>query len=308
MRLFTALLDSNGVAVVKYKYDDWGRSLTTVVDSSASEIANLNPFRYRSYYLDTETGFYFLKTRYYDPEIGRFMTIDDISYLNPDSINGLNLYTYCTNNPNKYVDPNGTFVVTTAMLIAMAIGAISLGTLGGITAYQNAVESGQTGWDLVNATLSGVSTGIILGAAVGFVASAGISYFVGGIASVAGKLIGDTTTSFLMGTNSFGSWESYAVAFVFGGLLKGSAPDKATRMFIDVFARPAFDQVVKMGTQGKNFDGRNYLYSVLVRGSTHGLYDYNVSTFLLGREISLSFEKIITRSFYTTMGKKFILN
>ena len=59
-----ALLDSSGMVVVKYKYDAWGKCQTTVVDSTATEIANFNPFRYRSYYLDTETGFYFLKTRY----------------------------------------------------------------------------------------------------------------------------------------------------------------------------------------------------------------------------------------------------
>ena len=93
--------------MVKYKYDAWGKCHTTVVDSTANTIAELNPFRYRSYYLDTETGLYFLKTRYYDPEIGRFMTIDDISYLDPESINGLNLYAYCFNNPVNCVDYTG---------------------------------------------------------------------------------------------------------------------------------------------------------------------------------------------------------
>ena len=58
--------------------------------------------------INEETGFYFLQTRYYDPEIGRFMTIDDISYLDPESINGLNLYAYCLNNPVMYVDASGT--------------------------------------------------------------------------------------------------------------------------------------------------------------------------------------------------------
>ena len=74
-----ALLDSNGVVMVKYVYDGWGNHGIEVVDSACETIANLNPFRYRSYYFDTETELYFLKTRYYDPEIGRFMTIDDIS-------------------------------------------------------------------------------------------------------------------------------------------------------------------------------------------------------------------------------------
>ena len=101
------ILDKTGVVVVQYKYDAWGKCQTTVVDSAANTIATLNPFRYRGYYFDTETGFYFLKTRYYDPEIGRFMTIDDLSYLDPDSINGLNLYAYCMNNPINCVDPTG---------------------------------------------------------------------------------------------------------------------------------------------------------------------------------------------------------
>ena len=93
--------------MVKYKYDAWGKCQTTVVNSNASSIAELNPFRYRSYYYDTETNLYFLKTRYYDPEIGRFMTIDDLSYLDPNTINGLNLYAYCGNNPVTRIDPLG---------------------------------------------------------------------------------------------------------------------------------------------------------------------------------------------------------
>lgn len=94
--------------MVKYKYDAWGNC---EVDASTTNttLANLNPFRYRSYYFDTETNLYFLKTRYYDPEIGRFMTIDDLSYLDPDSINGLNLYAYCGDNPVMGYDPNGTW-------------------------------------------------------------------------------------------------------------------------------------------------------------------------------------------------------
>ena len=73
----------------------------------AAHIGNKNPFRYRSYYFDTETGLYYLKSRYYDPEICRFITIDDISYIDPETINGLNLYAYCGNNPVMFSDPNG---------------------------------------------------------------------------------------------------------------------------------------------------------------------------------------------------------
>ena len=112
--------------MVEYAYDAWGNCLTTVLDINATAIANLNPFRYRGYYFDVETKLYFLKTRYYDPEIGRFITIDDISYLDPESINGLNLYAYCGNNPVMKVDGSGRFALSTILfgcLIAFIVGA-----------------------------------------------------------------------------------------------------------------------------------------------------------------------------------------
>ena len=192
-----ALLDSNGSVVVKYKYDAWGKCHTIVVDSTANTIAELNPFRYRSYYLDTETGFYFLKTRYYDPEIGRFMTIDDISYLDPDSINGLNLYAYCCSNPVLCYDPNGTFAITTAIIIGLIAGAVIGGTIGGVIAYNNASASGATGWNLVGQTVLGVLGGGIIGAAIGatigaiaWLAASAITAGIGAIASSFSALLG----------------------------------------------------------------------------------------------------------------------
>ena len=113
----TGILDREGKSIVKYKYDGWGNhvvldgngaKLTAENCTATNKVGILNPFRYRSYYYDTETGLYFLQTRYYDPETGRFITIADVSYLAPDAINGLNLYAYCGNNPVRNVDPNGT--------------------------------------------------------------------------------------------------------------------------------------------------------------------------------------------------------
>ena len=82
-----AILDSDGDIVVEYKYDAWGNH--KVVDANGNEITssthigNLNPFRYRGYYYDVETGLYFLKSRYYDPEVGRFLNMDSIEYADP---------------------------------------------------------------------------------------------------------------------------------------------------------------------------------------------------------------------------------
>ena len=86
-----------------YEYDAWGNLLSQV----GSEILNINPFRYRGYYYDAETGLYYLNSRYYDPETGRFISPDSLKYLDPTYNNGLNLYTYCGNNPVMHVDPNG---------------------------------------------------------------------------------------------------------------------------------------------------------------------------------------------------------
>ncbi len=98
-----AILDATGATVASYEYNAWGEHSI----SGNTTIGNLNPFRYRSYYYDTETGFYYLQTRYYDPVTCRFLNMDDIDYADPSSIGGLNLYAYCNNDPVNYIDPTG---------------------------------------------------------------------------------------------------------------------------------------------------------------------------------------------------------
>ncbi len=67
-----------------------------------------NPFRYRGYYYDTETGYYYLNSRYYDPQVKRFISPDNVNYLGANGdLNSYNLYAYCSNNPVMYVDPMG---------------------------------------------------------------------------------------------------------------------------------------------------------------------------------------------------------
>ena len=102
-----ALLDNTGAVVVKYKYDAWGKC---VVDASTTntELANLNPFRYRGYYYDEEIGLYYLQSRYYDAHIGRFINTDTAELLlsTENSISS-NLYAYCLNNTVNNEDKNG---------------------------------------------------------------------------------------------------------------------------------------------------------------------------------------------------------
>ena len=93
-----------------------------------NSVAKLNPFRYRGYYYDTETGLYYLNSRYYDPSIGRFINADDISYIQPTDINGLNLFAYCGNNPVMHTDPTGNFVLSLTALILIGFG-VSVGAI-----------------------------------------------------------------------------------------------------------------------------------------------------------------------------------
>ena len=97
----------------KYTYDAWGKHTITDAQGkavTAENIGNKNPYRYRGYYYDTEFGLYYLQSRYYDPETGRFINADDVSYLDPQTIGGLNLFAYCNNNPMMYTDPLGTSI------------------------------------------------------------------------------------------------------------------------------------------------------------------------------------------------------
>ena len=100
----TEIYNEAGTIVGKYSYTAFG-VCTKELDTNG--IATTNPIRYRGYYYDEESELYYLQTRYYDPEIGRFIIIDDTEYLNAEIINGLNLYVYCLNNPILYFDDTG---------------------------------------------------------------------------------------------------------------------------------------------------------------------------------------------------------
>ncbi len=124
--------------VAHYAYDAWGNC---EILQNVNNVATLNPFRYRSYYFDEETGLYYLQTRYYDPELGRFISADSIEYLDPETLGGLNLYAYCGNNPVMAVDPNGNAwwnpfswdwgkigkVIGGALLSLVGVGVASMG-------------------------------------------------------------------------------------------------------------------------------------------------------------------------------------
>ena len=98
-----ALLDGQGTCMVKYTYDAWGKVLS-VEDSTETNIGTINPLRYRGYYYDSDLGFYYLQSRYYDPTVGRFLNADEQFEI--ENITK-NLYIYCNNNCVNRIDPTG---------------------------------------------------------------------------------------------------------------------------------------------------------------------------------------------------------
>ena len=105
------LIDKTGKRVVSYKYDSWGKTISTT-GTLAATIGKKNPFRYRGYYFDAESGMYYLQSRYYDPEIRRFISMDSV--LAAKKLVEMDVFSYCGNNPIGYLDESGhgrTYVI-----------------------------------------------------------------------------------------------------------------------------------------------------------------------------------------------------
>ena len=115
------LIDKTGSTVVEYTYDSWGKLLSTT-GSLAETFGAEQPFRYRGYVYDEETGWYYLQSRYYNPELGRFISAD--VYLSTgQGVLGHNAYAYCLNNPANCLDECGCFAT-------IVIGGVTLSFAG----------------------------------------------------------------------------------------------------------------------------------------------------------------------------------
>ena len=110
------IVDGSRNVVASYSYDPWGKLL-----SSSGTLADINPLRYRGYYYDSETGFYYLQSRYYDPEIGRFINADSYASTDATGLLSTNMFAYCENDPVNKSDPTGEVA---PILVAMAGGAM----------------------------------------------------------------------------------------------------------------------------------------------------------------------------------------
>ena len=255
-----ALIDNSGAVVVEYKYDAWGNHEATVADETYVALAEINPFRYRGYYYDSETDLYFLQTRYYDPVVGRFISRDSIEYADPETICGLNLYAYCGNNPVMATDPTGRaewweWLVAGIVIIASAVAAV-------FTAGTSLVVAGAFAGIAFGGTLSIVNqlvtTGdfnlnqfaidALGGALSGALAATGIG--------VLGQIVGNIT--FSLGTNLLYSgltgakltWQSITESFVVG-LVSGLAGWNGAQYIGKAMVSLAEKYMVKVLSNGK---------------------------------------------------------
>ena len=132
------IIDSNGNVMVSYKYDEWGKLIDTITTSTfALILSGMNPFIYKGYYYDVETQLFYCNSRYYSPELCRWISPDSIEYLDPSSINGLNLYCYCMNNPIMYYDPSGHWIESVFDILSICYDIYCLSTNDGHKDWKN---------------------------------------------------------------------------------------------------------------------------------------------------------------------------
>ena len=200
--------DSEGNVVGEYLYDAWGNLLNA---DSLTEIAKQNPFRYRGYYFDSETGFYYVSSRYYDPEIGRWINADIPETLTKDFENfaQYNLFAYCFNNPVNMSDDAGTWPSWATKLV-IGVGAIVIGA----TIVAATAATGGAAAAFAGALITGVKTAAISG-----IVAAGTSATVTAVVSVTS---GDDANTTLKKAAS-AAVDGFADGFMWGGISSGAS-------------------------------------------------------------------------------------
>ena len=132
------IVDNTGSLVVEYKYDAWGKPvITQTLSDSYEALAELNPFKHRGYAFDEETGLYYLRSRYYNPEIARFTNAD--RYVSNElNVLGKNSYAYCFNCPTMLEESTGAWPkwlkVVAAAVTVVAVTAVCVATAGAAVA------------------------------------------------------------------------------------------------------------------------------------------------------------------------------
>jgi len=180
-----AIYNENGQVQTRYIYDAWGK-VVSVLDASGNQITDtnhighINPIRYRGYYYDTETNFYYLQSRYYDSEVGRFINADSFVTTSQNLI-GTNMYSYCMNNPITYTDPTGEnpFALFVVGIVGFALGCLGQltvdmltgGSLSSVESYLTAGLSSAAGAITMLVTKNTVISSVVSSSTSSFISS-----------------------------------------------------------------------------------------------------------------------------------------
>ena len=218
------LKDSSSQTVVAYVYDAWGRLLTTT-GTLKDTLGLHNPLRYRGYVYDRETGLYYVQSRYYNPEIGRWLNADipDVLTVTPNALTDKNLFAYCDNNPVVRSDYGGEFW-------NVVIGAVIGGAVSLVSSIVSEAIEGDFTWKDVGQIAISTAIGVAEGAAIAACPAASVA--ISAVASAAdtainGIIDGDSAGEVI--TNLLASGVIGAVAgsggsaFVKGGKLLNDA-------------------------------------------------------------------------------------
>ena len=156
------LMDESGVRVVEYIYDAWGKLISTT-GTLATTLGADNPFRYRGYYYDTETGLYYLTARYYDPEVCRFISAD-VYMSTGQGVLGGNMWAYCGNNPvNRYEVDGKCWNIVIGAVIGAITGVVSQVVSDALTTAVSGELTISNWQTYVGAFVGGAVGGAILG-------------------------------------------------------------------------------------------------------------------------------------------------
>ncbi len=174
-----AIVNSNNETVVSYQYDSWGKLLSCEDTSENDIVSFINPYTYRGYYYDSDTEMYFLKSRYYNPELHRFISADSQLC---DDILGNNTFTYCSNNPISRSDKDGKgWWVAAGAIIGAVVGAASRVASNIVTQKKwyegiaGAAIGGAISGAIISAT-GNIALGSFVGAATESLTNQAISY------------------------------------------------------------------------------------------------------------------------------------
>ena len=218
----TGLVDANGGAVVNYRYDSWGK-LISITGSMAGTLGKDNPYRYKGYYYDDETGMYYLKSRYYQPEICRFISAD-VYIATELNMNGSNMYNYCKNNPVMLIDSDGDFAILAVVGAFLAENGAAMFVGAVVNVATTAITAGILGekYTLKDAVMAAVTGAVGASGPAGPLAAGLISGFVTYACSKEQGESGKTslTNAVISGAFTLGSTGSLATLLTSSSLIK----------------------------------------------------------------------------------------